>query len=321
MFHFPQPTCDRGISGGCLCHLADGAQVASPAFEKSLRPKPVAWLKSNESRPVCRSAFSLVELMIVLAILVTITAIAVPNLRRSFQKNSIQDAARQLQEELGKLRIQAIESGTPIFVQLGWGSSQIRVFRVPKLEINRDSQTPQNQPSLTGGQNSNQSLLATLNSIQNLSSEDATEEWLIEIVTLPFNATLEEKSVAQTLPTSGPAETNLESVIDTGNSQFQTQRFDNTGNNSLPSSTSSDESISARWSTMIAFLPNGSAQEIDFWLQLDQRWQCPALLRSASGQLQIGPIRQVDQTTASMSGENLQTTDAIKAFDQGTANQ
>lgn len=56
-------------------------------------------------------AFSLVELLVVLAILVMIVGVSWPALQKPWRKSRLRSAAKQLQSELGRARVAAIESG------------------------------------------------------------------------------------------------------------------------------------------------------------------------------------------------------------------
>lgn len=58
-----------------------------------------------------RSAFSLFELMIVLAILVTVTSLAVPPMMERVRNGKVQEAADLVRETLANARRYAIESG------------------------------------------------------------------------------------------------------------------------------------------------------------------------------------------------------------------
>ena len=115
---------------------------ANPLF----RPYPAAWPERKESRLACKPAFSLVELMIVLAILSLLAAMVVPNLRRNFDRNQIQDASRLLQEKLGELKLESSQSASPIMIQFGWNSGQLKISRLPDANLsslasaNSDSQ-------------------------------------------------------------------------------------------------------------------------------------------------------------------------------------
>jgi prepilin-type N-terminal cleavage/methylation domain-containing protein len=62
-----------------------------------------------------RRAYTLVELLIVLAVLTTVIGLAVPSLRKLSERGYLQDAARQLRGQLLSARLQAIESASNKF--------------------------------------------------------------------------------------------------------------------------------------------------------------------------------------------------------------
>ena len=62
-----------------------------------------------------RCAYTLVELLIVLAVLTTAIGLAVPSLRKLSERGYLQDAARQLRGQLLSARLQAIQSASNKF--------------------------------------------------------------------------------------------------------------------------------------------------------------------------------------------------------------
>lgn len=71
------------------------------------------------------SGFSLLELILVLAIMVGLLAIAWPNVQRMVRRTSLQEAAQVVREAIDDCRFQAIAQGQPMFVRLQQGSSEI----------------------------------------------------------------------------------------------------------------------------------------------------------------------------------------------------
>ena len=65
-------------------------------------------------RPRCapRSAFTLLELLLVLALMVAIAAIVWPSLKGPFERQRLSQSAEQLRAELGKTRVRAMRTGT-----------------------------------------------------------------------------------------------------------------------------------------------------------------------------------------------------------------
>lgn len=76
-------------------------------------------------RTTQRAAFSLLELMIVLTIMVAIGAIAWPSLRRPLADSSVQQAANQLRAEIADCRQSAALEGRPRLMRFAAGRSAV----------------------------------------------------------------------------------------------------------------------------------------------------------------------------------------------------
>lgn len=74
----------------------------------------------------CARGFSLLELMIVLVLMVSLLAIAWPNMQRPLRRTTLNEAAQILREALDEGRYQAITTGCPIFVQMQQGNHSVR---------------------------------------------------------------------------------------------------------------------------------------------------------------------------------------------------
>ena len=88
-----------------------------------------------------RSAFTLLELMIVLALMAFLVAIAWPTLRRPLNRSATQEAARQLVEELGSARLDAIETGQVMAFRYELGGS--RYWIGPADAMGLDDELPE----------------------------------------------------------------------------------------------------------------------------------------------------------------------------------
>ena len=80
-------------------------------------------MASNRAR---ESGFSLLELIIVLMVMVSLLAIAWPNLQRPLRRTSLSEAAQTLRSAIDDSRYQAITTGMPVFVQLRQGNYVLR---------------------------------------------------------------------------------------------------------------------------------------------------------------------------------------------------
>jgi len=75
---------------------------------------------------VRRGAFSLLELIIVLMVMISLLAIAWPNLQRPLRRNSLSEAAQTLRVAIDESRYQAITTGSPMFVRLRQGDGVVQ---------------------------------------------------------------------------------------------------------------------------------------------------------------------------------------------------
>jgi prepilin-type N-terminal cleavage/methylation domain-containing protein len=260
-----------------VCNLARCGAIAKPVVAVARR-----WTCAGLAVSGRNHGFSLVELMIVLAILVTLAAIAVPNLQRSFQRNELREASRLLQETMGELRHEALESGRPIYLQLGWNSNSIRVLRDSNwLQAWSEATRP-----ATGGESRDDRSRNVLT---------ASEE--IQLATdVRFQPSPIERNTGQKAGSSGgsglPTRNEKPPMEPTGDSASQNGSFDQDSE-----MTAATTNRVVAWSKPLAILPDGSVDETQFWLELDGRWQCPVLFRGSTGHLEIGPVQTVREST------------------------
>ncbi len=269
--------------------------------------------------------------MIVLAILVSLAAITLPNLQRRFQRNELQEAGRMLQESLGELRQEALQSGRPLFVQFGWDSNRIRVFRdaayldsLPRASTDGQSMSGAGMSGagMSGagtetigqgrfGTSGAAALNAPMAGVDNagvlLQPWDVQEQRLETDAWFSSRRLTDGDSVASTSG-SGPS-SNAGAAARSGlsNDGLSNDGLSSDGLSSDSSGGSSGSSTAASddlgpppsgWSPPVAVLPDGRVQAIRLWLQLDRQWQCPILWRGATGQLEIGPIQRVREAAS-----------------------
>jgi prepilin-type N-terminal cleavage/methylation domain-containing protein len=72
------------------------------------------------------NGFSLLELIIVLMVMVSLLAIAWPNLQRPLRRTALNEAAQTLRSAIDDSRYQAITTGEPVFVELRQGEELVR---------------------------------------------------------------------------------------------------------------------------------------------------------------------------------------------------
>lgn len=74
-----------------------------------------------------RRAFTLLELLLVLGIIVLMVGLAWPALRGSMAKNRLRDSAQQLRVELARTRLMAMENGVPLEFRYRSGEGRFRI--------------------------------------------------------------------------------------------------------------------------------------------------------------------------------------------------
>ncbi|MCA9159404.1 MAG: hypothetical protein KDA72_13810 [Planctomycetales bacterium] len=84
------------------------------------------FLSANRTVLPRSRAFTLLELVIVLLLMVGMLAVVWPNLQRPLQRTSLDEAAQMVRDAIDESRYQAALHGAVQFVQLQQGSSQLR---------------------------------------------------------------------------------------------------------------------------------------------------------------------------------------------------
>jgi prepilin-type N-terminal cleavage/methylation domain-containing protein len=91
-----------------------------------------------------RSAYTLLEMLIVLAALAVLTALTWPAVRGMLGKSELRDAAKQVRVALARARLEAIESGVPQRFRYATGAGR---FEVGPLSTSRDDRGVAPQPA------------------------------------------------------------------------------------------------------------------------------------------------------------------------------
>jgi len=102
------------------------------------QPGPTAAARRNN-----RDAYTLIEMLIVLAVMAGTIGLSWPAVRKSLAKSRLRHAARQVQTELNKLRSQAMRSGKPLMLRY---QEQGNLFQVTTAHPPAAWNAPQPQP-------------------------------------------------------------------------------------------------------------------------------------------------------------------------------
>lgn len=76
---------------------------------------------------VARRGYTLSEVLVVLALLVTVTALAQPAVRKALGDSRLRSAARQVRAELAKTRLRAMQSGVARRFRYRFGENQFEI--------------------------------------------------------------------------------------------------------------------------------------------------------------------------------------------------
>jgi prepilin-type N-terminal cleavage/methylation domain-containing protein len=93
-----------------------------------------------------RRAFTLIELMIVMAIIVSVLAIAWPRMRRLAAKTQIREAAIEFKAACTEARDRAARSAKPVDLRYQFGRSRFRLSESDQVDLETDSVIQVNSP-------------------------------------------------------------------------------------------------------------------------------------------------------------------------------
>lgn len=213
--------------------------------------------ESPGARPP-RSAFTLLELLLVLGIIVLMVGLAWPALRGSLAKNRLRDSAQLLRVELARARLTAMEQGTPLEFRYRAGEGKFRIAaRQVASELPMGAAPPPAQGSYSAA-----------------APDDELQPSVTE-AELPEGVVFAE--LAASLPASErPYEGSSEEDFD---------------------SDPEDESLrSEGWSSAIIFLPDGTATNATLALRNGKGAQVLVQLRGLTGLAKPGDVESCSET-------------------------
>ena len=196
-----------------------------------------------------RVAFTLLELLVVLGLIVLIVGIGFPALHRMFVQSELKAGVRQLQGELYRTRLEAMKSGKPYVFRFEVGTPNFEI--VPKAIFDQLQQEQTGLGALVVGSES---------------SDGAVTD---SVFSDPFTAESMPPSEAVVATSSGPM-------------------YKKTLNGSIVFGPS-PSGISSGWSTPVLFYPNGRTSQTSFILLTTgfHRFQQELHLRGLTGTASI----------------------------------
>lgn len=269
--------CACSSPGAAECHcfrrcLLQGGSGVVPVFRVPRGRDPRA--------TVCRRpAFTLIETLLTLCILLILGAIAWPTLERTLAGHRLQKAADQLRAEWTVARVDALESGVPYRFLYLPGSNRFRIQRADDCDPNGNgtsqqgsgTQSGSNAPSGSGTQQDSQSTMGIA------SAEPQREGSLPEGVTFPE----EQTAVAPDDPNNSSS-----------SSQSGSTSSSNTPSaaNAPPGASGSSSGDNAGWSDPLWFNPDGTTSTARLVLKNTYNFTVEISLRGFTGVATVGLV-------------------------------
>ena len=262
--------------GAAECHwfrqcLLQGGTNVLPVFRVPRGQDP----RETQSR---RHAFTLIETLLTLCILLILGAIAWPTLERTLAGHRLQKAADQLRAEWTVARVDALESGVPYRFLYLPGGNRFRIQRADDCDPNGNgtsqqgsgTQSGSNAPSGSGTQQDSQS------SMGNASVEPQREASLPEGVTFQ----MEQTAVAPDDPNNTSNSSQSSSTSSSGNTSSS-----NTppAANAPPGASGSSSGDNAGWSDPLWFNPDGTTSTARLVLKNTYNFSVEISLRGFTG--------------------------------------
>lgn len=218
---------------------------------------------------VAGSGFTLLELIIVLALLSLLVALVWPLVRKPLQRSVTQEAARQLMDDLARARLNAIETGRTMAVRYEPGGGRYCI--VPA-------------DTLTGG---NGSSVESGGRMEWDGAEGGGQGAGIELV---IEAALKNNVVFR-----DPAETEEPDIA--AGSTLDAMLADEMAETEEVKPLIEEEELTSpdsdtNWSTPILIYPTGRAENATFLMEGQDNFSVTVTLRGLTGAVSIGPLEQ-----------------------------
>jgi len=223
-----------------------------------------------------RAGYTLVEMLIVLAIISMLAAFAWPAMRRTLSKSRLRHAAKTIRVELAKTRLKAIRTGIPQQLRYQLGSA---LFEIGPIWTDDGTTTawasPQESP--------------TPSSTERDSSTDRFSTNGTISKQLPEGALFADP-LAMRLPTESHS-INAPSSEEPSEDRDVTDPFDE----QLAASLDRDVVDTFNWSDPIMFYPNGKTANARILLQGRRNFQVSVTLRGLTGSARVGDLQRMEE--------------------------
>lgn len=207
--------------------------------------------------------FTLLELLLVLALVVLMAGLAWPALRSSMAKSRLRDSAQQLRIELARARLTAMECGVPLEFRYRAGEGRFRIAAQPADE-------PESDVHASSGQ---RGIGRSKSALSKEGAADTELDWHVSETTLP-------DGVVFAAPQESPAES--PPPADLASEAFEDDSLQRDG-----------------WSPAIVFHPDGTASNATLALSDGEGSQVTVQLRGVTGQAKPGDVESCDEMNTS----------------------
>ena len=215
-------------------------------------------LKEKASSDRSRRAFSLLEMLLVLVLLVTIAGLTLPALRGALGSHRLREGAKSVRIELAKARLRAMESGRSCVLRYAPGERRFRVAWQDPTETGEQSEGT----TRSGSEQGSRGTAATD------TSDELDEGAVIDQIELPEGVVFAEKSPSHGL----------------GNGE------DESNGAAGPLESGVDSTSGEGWSEPVIFYPDGRTTDSRLLLRNEREAYVMVTLRGLTGVVKISEM-------------------------------
>ena len=223
-------------------------------------------MRSTNDRSIQRNGFTLIELMVVLAVITILVTASWPAFRTPMAKNTLRSSAKDLRSELSKARLRSIETGLILHFRYKEGTSEYEIV-------------PQNSEF----------------------SDDMWSEAVSDDVETqsPVSSPLdsdekEEEEVVTGLLAEGVRFVNSNSADAGFETNITEESSDAFASADFPTSGESDFASDADWSEPIVFYPNGRVSQSRIRLEGQDHIQVDLNVRGLTGNVSVSDLKKAE---------------------------
>ena len=229
--------------------------------------RPFKTIRLGDRQPA--RGFTLLEMMIVLALLALVVAAAWPSLRRPMLRSATQEAAQQLVEDLGEVRLTAIESGQVIALRFQMDGSRYEWRPVESLDDSEGSSEPETDISIEPIAESDEFGAAVVVDGEAALDEDVVFGDSSDLAELnSIDSMLDDPLLGGLLQDEMSETQAVETLVD------------------------HEDDFGEQWSSPVLFYPTGRAENAEFVLLGPDGYSVVVKLRGLTGGVEIGPVRK-----------------------------